>query len=108
MNETLAVETENIFQSTDIGNKNFIRTRIITFLNSNLSNLNWQRALKTWKRKMAQNDLIFTKADKGSYLVVMKRVQYVDKILDFLNSVGFEPLNRYPTTSIFDHLRKTR
>lgn len=92
MKETLAVEPENIVQSTDIGNKNFIRARIITFSNSNFSeknnysNLNWQRALKTWKRKLAQNDLTFIKADKGSYLVVMERMQYVDKILDFLNS----------------------
>ena len=103
--EMLAIEAENIIQTTDISNKNILRAQVIAFLNSNKPNLksyNYSKNhLKSLNEKIKSNDLIITKADKGSCLVIMKRDKYIGKVMDFLNSEDFESINRDPTNTFF-------
>lgn len=108
--EVLAIEAENIIQTTDICNKNIMRARIINFLNNGIPQNrfgdNYSRAnLKSLKNKIKTNDLIVTKADKGSCLVIMNRVDYINKVMNFLDCDEFENINRDPTLPFFSKLK---
>lgn len=52
------------------------------------------RDLFMLRRKLRDNNLIVTKADKGNCVVVLDIVQYQNKVLDFLGSPSFK--SAYP------------
>lgn len=105
--EVLAVEAENIIQTTDIPNKNILRARITHFLNSESGKSdkpqNERKHLNSLKKKIRDNDLIVSKADKG------RRVDYVDKpnVTQFLSSDDFALILKDPTPKFFTNLKQT-
>jgi len=86
---------ENIRSSCAVTLNKFFHHSISTLPSpSPLSGEN--RALSSLRKKVKDNDLIITKADKGNCVVVLNKGQYVDKVLDFLDSGSFKILNSSP------------
>ncbi|KAI5636419.1 hypothetical protein NE865_10839 [Phthorimaea operculella] len=58
-----------------------------------------EKTLRNIKKKIKDNDLIVTKADKGNTLIITTKVEYTQKVDEFLNSGQFQILKKDPTES---------
>ncbi|KAK4887009.1 hypothetical protein RN001_003280 [Aquatica leii] len=104
--EFLAVNVEKVINSVEIPEANIVRTEIFTKLKRILGNYtfnkNFDSIYKTCKNlrsKIKLNNLVVTKADKGNCVVVLNKVDYVDKVLDFLSNDDFNLLSKDPNPS---------
>lgn len=61
--------------------------------------------IKIIKKKSAEHDIIFTRADKGKTVIAIKQEDYTSKTIDFLNSEIFQEIKRDPT-DVFQKLSK--
>jgi hypothetical protein len=57
-----------------------------------------QRTLKNIKEKLAHNNAIITKADKGNSIVIMYQTDYINKVNDFIESNDIIEIDKDPTT----------
>ncbi|KAI5642939.1 reverse transcriptase (RNA-dependent DNA polymerase) domain-containing protein [Phthorimaea operculella] len=55
------------------------------------------KTIKSIKKKIEQNDLVITKADKGNTVVVTSQQEYNEKVNQFLSGDTFVTLNKDPT-----------
>lgn len=62
--------------------------------------------LKTVKRKIRDNNLVVSKADKGNTVVIMDRTEYIEKTEDFLKSGNTIKLKKDPTSKYNTHLKQ--
>lgn len=63
------------------------------------------RTLKDIKKKICDNNLTITKADKGNSIVIMTKNDYVSKTLDFINDNGYILLENDPTKRFLKQVR---
>ncbi|KAL4706168.1 hypothetical protein ACJJTC_015036 [Scirpophaga incertulas] len=66
-----------------------------------------QRVLRDIKRKVKENNLIITRADKGNTVVVTKREDYIAKVDQFLCGSLFMPLKKDPTKKFNEAVKGT-
>uniref|UniRef100_A0A8D9BBF2 Nicotine oxidoreductase n=1 Tax=Cacopsylla melanoneura TaxID=428564 RepID=A0A8D9BBF2_9HEMI len=104
--ENILVDSEVILESTvmDQEEKNNMRSMISVkvediknkkiFKCKNNSN---NKVVNRLKRKIDENDLILTKADKGYTTIVMKKEEYNCKIEEFISENNYKELNKDPT-----------
>ncbi|KAI5696865.1 hypothetical protein M8J75_001257 [Diaphorina citri] len=71
-----------------------------------IANKTNQEAVKAIQRKLRENNLIITKADKNNTLIIMKADDYDNKIQDFLNTDSIVELNRDPTATLMKNIRQ--
>ncbi|XP_074029443.1 uncharacterized protein [Leptinotarsa decemlineata] len=62
---------------------------------------------KSIKQKVKDNEVIFTRADKGRTVIALNKKDYIGKTLDFLNSGSYEILRNDPTTMYQKKVKET-
>nr|XP_022909888.1 uncharacterized protein LOC111421016 [Onthophagus taurus] len=67
---------------------------------------NEEKTLKTIKEKIEKNDLIFTKGDKSAGLVILDKINYIEKTEKFLNDNNFIKTLKNPTNSFHEKVKK--
>lgn len=112
--QLLAVESERILEISNLEDRNVVRSQIAVCLNRyhnstrnlNPFNKNINRNLTNLRKKIVDNNLIVSKADKGNCIVIMDKILYLDKVEDFLSSDDFSSITTNPTPSFFIYLKK--
>lgn len=91
----LAIEAERILETFGgLSNTDLIRTNVASTINqylktkNNHNNYTMDRKLKKLTNKVKDNNLVITKADKSNCIVILDRVDYVDRVESFLRD-GF-------------------
>jgi hypothetical protein len=102
--ELLGVETELALRGvTNNADNKYIAAKIIKNKGkqSNVkSHYNSDKAnLKNIKIKTENNNLIFTKADKGNTVIVLNNEDYINQTVSFLNPDKYKVLSKDPTVS---------
>ena len=115
--ETLALEAETAITKLDITEQSYYRHVIAKQIkdisnNKNTQNANnknkreWKIALNI-KRKMLDNKLVITKADKGKTLVIITEEEYQQKIMKFIHENNFTLINKDPTQQYQNNIKQT-
>ena len=114
--ETLALEAETAITKLDITEQNYYRHAIAKqikdisknndFQNSCNSKREWKLAMNI-KRKMLDNKLVTTKADKGKTLVIITEDEYQQKIMKFIHENNFTLINKDPTQQFQNNIKQT-
>lgn len=98
--ETLVVDSEiACFKSKQDGAvKHQVAVQIKkAFTSSTVQNIPEIQTFRSLQYKICQNNLIITKADKGSSVVIIDRTAYNQKVNDVIQGEDFECLNSDPT-----------
>ncbi|XP_044766282.1 uncharacterized protein LOC123322402 [Coccinella septempunctata] len=100
--EKLVVAVETFLKSNRVINPHIIRSHIISILDKFKKSrirtpkyiVDLKRNLTAISKKIKDNNLFFSKADKGDCLVVLNKTEYINKVHDFLSNNGFNKTTR--------------
>lgn len=100
--EFVGVETElNILKHpSEIHNPHLHKhtlTQIIKHSSIPNTNTSYSQSIEIISKKIKDNNLTFTKADKGNSLVCLHSIQYKNKMQDILNTLNITELKKDPT-----------
>lgn len=98
--KTLAVDTEFIIEKAKLPNGDFLRAKCgeIIRKHNNLSrskesNISMFASIKSINNKIKNDNLVISKADKGTCVVILNRPHYNLKVEKFLNENKFKKVN---------------
>lgn len=63
--------------------------------------------IKSIKNKAISNDIIFTRADKGTTVIAIHKNEYINKTLEFLNTGNYDKLKYNPTNKYQLEIKNT-
>lgn len=78
---------------------------MVNYESNKLANPSDNSLVKSIKKIIKDNNLIFTRADKGNTIIALHREQYTEKTEDFLR--GFEKEDENPTTKYQTEVKNT-
>jgi hypothetical protein len=104
--ETLELEAETAISKMNATEQQYYKhmvTKTIKKINQkyNMNNIRskieWKLIRSTRKKKLVENELIITKADKGKTIVILTTGDYMKKVNNFIQENQFVLLNNDPT-----------
>lgn len=116
--EEFAVDIDSVLESLSLNPilKNTIKYSCFTSLQANLQKFNnssflktklfnQQKLIKSISTKINSHNLIVTKADKGNCLIIMNKLDYINKTESFLIENKFELLPRNPLSKFISIIK---
>ena len=112
--ETILVEAEMAINKIEQENQNKARTDIINEINklkqnkklNNKNNNIIKHEINNINTKLKQNDVVIKRADKSNSIIVISKEQYNNKVQTFINKNNWSKINKDPTTSYNNIIKK--
>ena len=111
--ESMAISCEQVIQTMEYDVRPEARTKIgkvLLDIKESLCRTNdrtqvMQRKVTDLQKKIRQNNLILTKADKGNTVVLMDKEEYTQKVESYIAANGYQELTKDPTQKYQEDLK---
>jgi Reverse transcriptase (RNA-dependent DNA polymerase) len=104
----LTIDLEYALSEQDPTTKSFIAHKLKKFLTTSIPPTNNEDLIiRSIKSKIARENLIVTKADKGNSLAILGKTEYINKVIQFIDDSESIRLKNDPTQKFQRNLNKT-
>jgi hypothetical protein len=100
----LTIDLENALSDQDPINKAYLSLKLKKLIATSIPHTNHEEhTIKSIKNKIAKENLVLTKADKGNSLAILEKTEYIKKVSQFIDNCGsnilkFDPTIKYQKT----------